>query len=94
VPLPSLDPPIPAGTATALGGSAAWTVLLRAPAHFFSWVRACEVDKKDEELPSADEASHGVSNPVAIILALGILGVLGLLTLVVMGLIFLFQTAL
>jgi hypothetical protein len=49
----------------------------------------CGVDKKDEESPSG-----GVSNPVAIVLALGVLGVLGLLALVVMGLIFLFQTAL
>jgi hypothetical protein len=95
MPLPSLDPPIPAGTATALGGSAAGTVL-RAPAHFFSWVRACEVDKKHKESPSGDEEEHsrGVSNPVAIVLALGILGVLGLLTLVVMSLIFVFQKAL
>jgi hypothetical protein len=69
-------------------------VLLRAPAHFFSWVRACEVDK-DAEPPSGDEEnSRGVSNPVAIVLAIGILGVLGLLTLAVMGLIFLLQTVL
>jgi hypothetical protein len=62
-------------------------VLLRAPAHFFSWVRACEVDKKGTEPPPGDEEeSRGISNPVAIVLALGILGVLGLLTLVVMGL--------
>jgi hypothetical protein len=69
-------------------------LLLRAPAHFLSWVRAREVDKKDTEPPSDDEDARGISNPVAIVLALGILGVLGLLTLVVMGLIFLFQTAL
>jgi hypothetical protein len=69
-------------------------MLLRAPAHFLSWVRAREVDKKDTEPPSDDEDARGISNPVAIVLALGILGVLGILTLVVMGLIFLFQTTL
>jgi hypothetical protein len=53
------------------------------------------VDKKDEKSPSSyEEDSRGISNLVAVVLALGILGVLGLLGLVVMGLIFLFQTAL
>jgi hypothetical protein len=55
----------------------------------------CGVDKKDEKSPSSyEEDSRGISNLVAVVLALGILGVLGLLGLVVMGLIFLFQTAL
>jgi hypothetical protein len=54
------------------------------------------VDDERKKTPAQgdDTASRGISNVVAVVLTLGILGVVVLLSLFVMGLIFIFQSVL
>jgi hypothetical protein len=62
----------------------------------FLFVCGTYVDDERKKSPAQrdDTASPCISNVVAVVLTLGILGVVGLLSLFVMGLIFIFQSVL